>query len=100
MPNVYGVFPDGAGNPCRGTIVFRPTAYRGADDGDSVLGRSPIRLVLDEEGEVDIDLDSGNYYIDIRLFGAPTFSREISVPDVNDSVNIKDLLEDYLEVDS
>lgn len=97
MPNVYGVIPDGTGEPCVGTVVFRPTAYRGADDGESLLGRSPVRLVLDEDGEFDVDLESGNYYIDIRLKGAPTFSREISVPDTNDTVNIKTLLEDYLE---
>lgn len=99
MPGLYGVFPDGSGEPCQGTLLFRPTAYRGADDGESVLGGSPVRVVLDEDGEFDIDLESGNYYVDIRLTGAPTFSREISVPDVNDSVNLKTLLEDYLEED-
>lgn len=99
MPNVYGVIPDASGEPSQGTVVFRPTAYRGADDGDSLLGRSPVKLTLDEDGEFDVDLDSGNYYIDIRLKGAPTFSREISIPDDNGSVNIKTLLEDYLEVE-
>lgn len=99
MPNVYGVFPDGAGNPCVGTVLFRPTAVRGSDDGDSVLGGSAIRLVLDEDGEFDVDLDSGNYYVDIRFRGAPTFSREISIPDDSGSVNIKTLLEDHLEVE-
>lgn len=99
MPNVYGVIPDASGEPASGTVVFRPTAYRGADDGDSLLGRSPIRLTLDEDGEFDVDLDSGNYNIDIRLKGAPTFTREITIPDTAGSVNIKAVLEDYLEVE-
>lgn len=100
MPNVYGFIPDGEGEPSQGTVVFRPTAMRGGADGDSLIGRSPVQRTLDEDGEFDVDLDPGNYYIDIRLKGAPTFSREISVPDVNDSVNLKTLLEDYLEVES
>lgn len=98
MPNVYGVIPDGAGEPCVGTVVFRPTAVRGSSDGDSVVGASRIFLRLDGDGEFDIDLEPGNYYMDLRLQGAPTFSREIRVPDV-DMANIKDILEDHLEVE-
>jgi|CXWK01.1.fsa_nt_gi hypothetical protein len=98
MPsNVYGVIPDADGEPAQGTITFRPTAYRGADDGESLLGRSPVKRTLDEDGEFDVDLESGNYFVDIRLRGAPTFTREISVADGDGSVNIKTLLEDYLE---
>jgi len=45
-----------------------------------MVGLTRIALTLDEYGEIDTDIDPGDYRVDIRLLNAETVSREISVP--------------------
>lgn len=99
MPGFYGEINDWSGEPAEGTVTLTPSAPRAMDDGFGVLGGGRKTLVL-EDGEFDVDIESGNYRIDIRLIGADTFSREIRIPEDVDSVSLKDALTDYLEVES
>lgn len=91
MASVYCTFLDASGEACSGTVSFTPSEVRGSADEDVLLGGSRVDVLLDEDGEFDIDLEGGNYRCDIRLKKASTYSREISVPD-GGQVNLKWLL--------
>lgn len=91
MAGVFSTFLDGSGEPCAGTVSFTPSELRGSSDAEALLGGSRVDLLLDEDGEFEVDLEGGNYRVDIRLRKASTYSREISVPD-GGQVNLKWLL--------
>jgi len=92
---LYGAWIDAAGEPCVGQIVLTPRDVRGSVlDTTSMVGLTRIALTLDEYGEIDTDIDPGDYRVDIRLLNAETVSREISVPWA-DSIDLRGLLTEY-----
>lgn len=95
MTALSGAWIDAAGEPCVGQIVLVPSDVRGSVlDSSSMIGPSRVVLTLDEYGEIDTDIDPGDYRVDIRLKGAEAVSREISVPWA-DSVDLRGLLAGY-----
>lgn len=95
MTSLFAAFNDAAGRPNTGVVVLVPKQMRSSVLEEGILGPSRITLPLDSRGEIEEEIDPGDYRVDIRLKNAETVSREISVPWSDEPIDLRGLLDEY-----
>lgn len=94
MTGLWTTFLDAAGEPCSGTVTLTPLGVRGSSLDDTILGNTRVTLKIDDRGDIDADVEPGDYRLDIRLQNAETVTRQISIPGGN-GIDLKELLNEY-----
>lgn len=100
MTQVTGKFTDAQGDGAIGYVRFRPRNIRVSVGGGSIVTATKIDVPLDGYGYMVADIDPGDYNISVVLQGARTFYGVISVPDSDVSIDLQDLLANYMPLQS
>lgn len=100
MTEVTGMFTDALGDGAVGYVRFRPRNIRVAVGGASIISATKIDVPLDGYGSMVADIDPGDYNVAVILQGARTFYGVISVPDSDVSIDLQDLLANYMPLQS
>lgn len=100
MTSVTGKFTDAQGDGAIGYVRFRPRNIRVSVGGGSIVTATKIDVPLDGYGYVVADIDPGDYNVSVVLQGARTFYGVISVPDSDVSIDLQDLLANYMPLQS
>lgn len=100
MTAVTGTFTDPQGDGAVGYVRFQPRNIRVAARGGSIVTASRITVPLDGYGYMVAEIDPGDYNVSIVLQSARTFYGTISVPDSDVSIDMQDLLANYMPLQS